>query len=617
MNQTKLLILSLILMAASASALEITHDSPTCKMMDAKYPALQKVVTPAWSKAAQVPLNASPTKLASTMQGPIEDINELAHSLNEVYLQKISNSLYFRLVSAAEVGLDLQKFQPSLEHLSQRCALRDASGQSFPKESMIFRNLPREVDTDFKALHLSEMGETEYLKLLVIAAIEAHRLEGVLKFLGQKASYGDYGRETGLAVNKSLAENARRLIRLHFAFPILGDLKTSHIENELYAQFAFSNPFYFDQDIAQFFSHPQLEAVLRISPVGRAPVQMGPVPFAPPATDQAKYFYANLYNDILRGKARIPFSVVDRLRKSIAASVNNAIQAAELKCANPSPCSALSVDPNFASQWIQRLQATQTLAPLACACRIGAERETINGNVNLGLGLVSSAAFIGAVLQPELAPLVYAAYALTIADMGAAGAGIYDGIDNYNREQQLSLARSGGATDEAERTQTLEDNRKAQFNLLYDLGTGVIGLLPPGKVTQAYAKMSLKTVIRNKEFLKESSVGMAKGATAAPAPDLNQDLYSLSWDPSRLSVPLPLEVRSSYPRLFANLQSLAGKGRFMAKPVARAELLRELKFAAERMVQENSAEDLQMLARGEVRADLCSSAEAKKLSFVK
>jgi hypothetical protein len=608
--------------ASAPLALDINKEGDFCQANLKKFPELKDLVLPAWKLAAREPLNSKMSleiaqknpKLQSAMQAPLSELKEISHALNTRYLENIQSTLYVRLAAAQEVGWKIDKYQHDLDLLKNRCQLADISGQNFNSEVAPFQKMISEVKADYQNFHLRPEGREVYLRKLAVAGLEAWRIEKVMKMLLAKAKYGDYGLQVKREVERSLAENARRLIRLHFAFPVLSDLKTAKIQKILNSEL--DDLYYFQKDEAIYYSHPMLEEWLGLTPVGRRPVTMGIVPFAPLASQERKLHYPRLYEKILNGEAPLSYTLRQRLTEALDTSVDTAIKSASLKCANPTPCGALAVNPDLAVNWIESLGASQRVGPIACACKIGDQRETVPGKLNLGLGLISAGAVVLALIQPEIAILVKAAIWLSVADMAAAGLGIYDGVDNYSRAKQVTLSRSGGSTDERIREITKSENDKANFNLIYDLGTGVVGLLPPARISQAYSRVPLRTIIKDPPFLKGTTLEFTKGATGAPAMELNSDSYSENWDPSRLMVPFPIEMRKAFPKLYANMQLVAAQGRFASYPGKRSRLLAELKLAAEKMTASASQSDIARLNQGEVRADLCESEEAKSLWFV-
>lgn len=625
----KLLIAALVLLSLPGLAategpdFDLDHEAPYCQAAEKKFPQIKDVVTPDWKAVAEKPLtpelraklSGKNPRLRQALQGPLSELAKDSHQLNQHYLENIHDSAYHRLAAARVVGIDFNKFARDLEILNQRCSTPDVSGQTFQQEAKLFTQLPIEVEKDAMILGPQSLSQETYLRQLTVAALETKRLKSVLKFMLEKLKYGDFGPQTWASLKKALSENERRLIRLQYAFPVVSDLKSDFLITALEASMVGSELTFGDERVI-FASAPNLEQWLEISPPAVSAPAMGSVPLAGLLNAQENHFYENLYRQILGGQKTLLPVLRTGLINAVEQSVHTSLHSAGLKCANPSPCSAIAIDKDRAQNLMIKAGHQDFLGPLACSCHLGATRETVNGQVNLYLGLSSAAAVVGSLLQPELAPLVWTAYGLAYADMGAAATGMIDGIDNYGRTLRLAGAREGGATSSEQQLKTKADLDQSGFELLYDLGTGVIGLLPPAKMSTDYAGIKLRQVIKNSQFIKDSGLEFAKGVTGAPCPDLTSEDYSENWQPNRLSVPVPNSVAQTYPKLYLNLQKVAGLAKFSDAPGERYEILAELKEGIEVMITNNDPLDLELLKTGKVRSELCPRAQAMHLKIV-
>lgn len=598
-----------LLVSVTVHALDLHYDGAVCQADLKAYPELKTLVTPSWAKHAHDPLTvgryreiqATNSRLREAMSGHLNDLNEIAHDLNARYLANIHDSLYLRLAAASEVGIDLGKYGPGLSALQQRCSAADLSLHSMKKEVAPLASLAAEIAQDHRAFDLRTEGAEISLRRFAVAALESARLERVLKHLTKQSKSAD--------VARSLAENERRLIRLHFMFPSLGDLETAAVATHISLAMR-EDAIGIRADATNFETHPRVEELLQLAPVGVKGAVLGPVPGAPKVSPDLADFNTQLYDRIMSGDQALPSYIRRELLQGIDVAVATAIESASLKCANATPCSAFSVNPELAGAFIEEVGRVNSLGPLACACEIGKQRETVPGRINLGLGIASATAVVAALVQPEVAFLVRAAIVLSVADMGAAATGIYDGYDSMTRTNRDVLARSGGATGEREREQSQAEDTRAMFNMIYDFGTGVIGLLPPAKITTAYSAVPFRQIIREGQFLKDSGLEFMKGATGAALPDLVSEKYSDIWDARRLVVLLPPAARAKYPRLWANFQMTAGLGRYAVAVAVRDAVLEDLKQAAWRT---SSAQ----LARGEVSAAFVQLPETRALPFVR
>jgi hypothetical protein len=622
-NQSLLFITLLIGTAAQSEPVDIHVDSPYCTASNQKYPQLQNILTPAWKKNSQEtfleskahPLTAENLRLRQAMSQPLAELGIVTSELNSRYLNSIRESLYVRLVSATAAGLNIGKYEKPLADVSARCNAPDFSGETYKTEALHLQSMVNEIQTDYGTLNLHPLGQDLYLRKLVIAILESRRLERVINFLNKRKDK-DLTLTDHRAVEASLAENERRLLRLHFSYPVLKDILAYSTQEAVEKEFI-GKSYRFMSTATIFFTSADLETWLDLAPEGQVAATLKPIPLAPVVAPKDAAFNDQLYKNILSGKTKIPFYLKESLLLGIDRSIRAALKSAELKCANSTPCSALAVEPDLASRWIDKIGKNESLGPLACACRINEQQTTINTYANVAIGVASASAVVAAMTKPKFVPLVISAYVLSFMDMATAVAGVYDGAVNFDRNDQVISLREGGSTSALQEEQSRQEIASINYNLLYDIGTGAVGIIPPGRITGAFAHQHLRALLRSGDFMKVSGTEFAKALSGAPALDLKFGDYANSWNPRRLMVPLPPSARTQYPLLMKHLQEVAALGEFADDSKDRYELLYELKRAAEQMSFSGSASDLELLSQGLIRADLCSSAKAKSLSFVK
>jgi|GEM_PF-5537802 len=543
---------------SEAEELDIRGDSQLCQTKKLQNPQLNQIVEPAW-RAQNSTQRSTGTRqeIPTRWSQSLTSMQTFAHGLNGYYLQNMSSPIYRRWAAMIEAGLPLDSAVRRLQDLQLRCENQDGAKLNLKREAQALLQIPADVQQDYRDFHLQPQGFASYSRLMIVAGLESARIKTVIGFLTKKIEDPRLPIEDRDRAKQSLLQHSRRLIRLHFAYPYLanqgGPQDGGKVEDLLVQAFV-NYHLGLHQRGAYFFSPPELEETLKLAPPGVQAFDLGPTPLAPPISDlHARQFYQNLYAALVAGTEPVPRDVLNILKAALQTSLEQALMSAELKCQNQTPCLALSVDPSLSGRLIAQAPQKEGLEDIACACQIQTQRATFSDQFNLGLGFAASAVVITWGIFPEQIPFEIAGWLLSIADMGAASAGIFDGIENMQRAKKDALLRTGGTSDFLNENETATEVNSAHFNLMYNWATGVIGLWPPARPSSEFAQLPFRALITNRHFLSNSTIELVKGASGIPAPKLEAQTYSESWNPRLILAPLPDSFQDHYPRLAQNL----------------------------------------------------------------
>ncbi|MGZ3787850.1 MAG: hypothetical protein ACXVLQ_04970 [Bacteriovorax sp.] len=519
---------------------------------------------------------------------------KFTHGLNQHYMNNMIGPLYQRLITVKRLGNDFSQFEIKLDEIQKKCQKNNFSDSLKP-----ISNTFNEAKTEFEKFKISPMDKNEYVKKILVATFELDRLEKVnneiLKYKENKSEKLS-GQEVQ-ELNYIYESNLRRIIRIQYNHPIL---QTAHFDFSSRKFLKMAEDLYvtesetFVNDDRIFYGMENLEKEIDIIPSGKKELELS-VPFFVKnknTPDRYKKYYETFYKRILNPKHQVFKDVLSFTEKASEVSMDQYFDSLSRKCENDNPCRTLATDPDYAARKMNVMKLTANLAPLACLCRIEFNRESVSGTQNVMLGIGGVGSIILAALFPESIPLAYTAYGVNGVGAVTSAMGIYDGVVNKESAEELAQDRSGGAVLESDFINTLNSEYQAKFEQNYNNITGVIGMLPPGKIAVSATHVPVGEIVKSKAFAARLTKEAALSSTVAPPPNLEDANYSDEWNPRKVYAPLSAEFRVHYPLLSKNLdRSMSDK--VLAKNQTEVfQILAALKKAASEMLSDKKSADL-------------------------